>query len=991
MLLLAAASAILAALASAGELRAMRAHFADPPRDCRPHTRWWWMGNALTREDITRQLREMQSQGIGGVEQISMGAVYERGNVDYLSDEYFALLRHAVSEAARLDMSVSLNFGGPGWVWGGDWVPAEMRNQTLLSSSVVVSGPAPLEAPLPTAATLNPRDLPRSCREIGPDARLVAVVAAKAQGDVLDPESSRNVTGQVKDRILRWDVPQGEWRIMAFWAVHPDESGTVNHLDKQAMAYYVDYLGQKYEQGVGEAFGSTVESFFGDSFEVPVHRNGIYWCDSLPAEFLKKKGYDLVCHLPALWWELGDISPNVRYDVNEVLHEMGMEAFFGSFVSWCEAHGVRSRVQPYGFVTDNLEGAGAVDIPEMEITAGEKDAVPWFDTRIGPREYVASGAHIYGRNVVSTEAYTYLHWEPYRATLEELKIASDVFLRAGANKFYNHGFIASPEQGVAPTRGFYAAIHISPDNVWWPHYHLLSDYIARSCYLLRQGRPYADVAVYSPLANQWTLDALNARRWTRDFDWGELGRLLLANGYDFDLVNDDVLQNDAVMDGQKLRIRDLEYSVLLLPNIKALPLESLQRISDYAQQGGVVVALERVPEASCGLADYAARDRAVVAIASEMFAEPAGRDATGRHEYGRGTTYTIRNVIDRRDVLDRHSSALDPFLRVLRNHIVPDMAIDFVRLDTRENDGLCFAHRRMEGRDIYFVANVQDRPIEYNARFRVSRAAPSEWDPYSGRVSELHEYEEDEEGIRVPLRMAPYESTFVVFEHEQHRPHVQSTSLSWIESAEKREAFGWTDRNGTHFAQFDSGEVSKDDVSNVPPPLRVTGPWQLVLDGDAFERIEWRMNTLGSWTDRPDTKHFSGTGVYTSAFDLPEQYGADGIRLLLDLGDVGNVAEVELNGQDAGVVWMRGQRLDVTHLARVGMNQLVVRVTNTLINRVAGMRTFPPVPEELQARLGAGVPDAASPARHLMGFDPLPRSGLLGPVEIHPYARVVLR
>ena len=78
----------------------------------------------------------------------------------------------------------------------------------------------------------------------------------------------------------------------------------------------------------------------------------------------------------------------------------------------------------------------------------------------------------------------------------------------------NHGFIASPERDIAPTRGFYAAIHISPDNVWWRYYHFLSNYLARCCYLLRQGEFCADVAVYSPLANQWTQDVFNARRWT---------------------------------------------------------------------------------------------------------------------------------------------------------------------------------------------------------------------------------------------------------------------------------------------------------------------------------------------------------------------------------------------------------------------------------------------------------------------------------------------
>ncbi len=178
--------------------------------------------------------------------------------------------------------------------------------------------------------------------------------------------------------------------------------------------------------------------------------------------------------------------------------------FFETFLDWCAAHGVQGRIQPYGFSTDNIQASGITHIPEMEITAGEKDAVPWFDTRIGPKKYVASGAHLYGRNVVSTEAYTFLHWQPFRATLEELKIASDVFLKTGANKFYNHGYTCSPERDAVPTRSMGAAIHISHDNVWWKYYPCLSTYIARCCYLLRQGEYTADIAIYSPLANQWT-------------------------------------------------------------------------------------------------------------------------------------------------------------------------------------------------------------------------------------------------------------------------------------------------------------------------------------------------------------------------------------------------------------------------------------------------------------------------------------------------------
>ena len=86
----------------AEDVNTLETGFSQPPAECRPHTRWWWMGNALTREDIAWQLDQMHAQGIGGVEQITMPPVYEKGNHPYLSPEYFDLLLHAVEKAADL-------------------------------------------------------------------------------------------------------------------------------------------------------------------------------------------------------------------------------------------------------------------------------------------------------------------------------------------------------------------------------------------------------------------------------------------------------------------------------------------------------------------------------------------------------------------------------------------------------------------------------------------------------------------------------------------------------------------------------------------------------------------------------------------------------------------------------------------------------------------------------------------------------------------------
>ncbi len=970
----------------------IRRGFADPPVSCRPHTRWWWMGNAITKEDLTWQLEQMHEKGIGGVEQVTIEPVYEKGNVPYLSDEHLDLLVHAIREAKRLCMEFSLNFGGPGWVIGGAWVKPSDRSKNMVPTAMRLSGGRLFSGKLPTKVGEVPRTGDRAARDVGPRDRLVAVVAGRVVDGRLEESSLVDLTSKVRGRSIRWRVPEGEWKLMAFWLMYTGQGHAVDHFNKQAMERYCEFLGGKFRKAFGEEFGRTVESFFIDSFEVDLLHNGIYWSDGLLAGFKEFKGYDLTRYLPAIWWDVGAITPKIRYDVNEYLHHVGLDAFFKTFLGWCERNGVKGRIQPYGFATDILQGAGMAHIPEMEVTAGEKDAVPWFDTRIGPKKYVASGAHLYGRNIVSVEAYTYIHWETYRATLEELKIASDDFLRNGANKFYNHGYTCSPERDIAPSRRFEAEVLINHQNIWWRYYPLLSDYVARCCYLLRQGRTVADVAVYLPLANQWTLDVRNPRKWTRGFDWGSLGKLLWANGYDFDLVNDDVLLNHARIEDGVIRVRDLEYRVLLLPNIQAMPLESLERIRDWVKGGGVVVALERVPDSSVGLEDYERKDAAVRAIVREMFDTPSWRvNETAPRDYGRGRTYHIRNVIDRYDVLEWHASALDPFLNVLRRHIQPDMGIDFVREGIRENEGLCFIHRRLPGKEIYFVANIQDRAIEMRVSFRVRGKAPTEWNPHTGEVRRVLEYEEKDGLTWIPLRMKPYDSTFIVFDEEvEPYRHAVDISFSRVLDVDEEGVEVLATRNGLQMVRLDDGTLLRKFVEGIPAPLAVDGEWHLELEGTGSPRLSLSLPRLTSWTEDPRTRHFSGTGRYRIEFDIPQVYLEEGLQLELDLGVVGNIAEVELNGRHIGVVWMRGRTLDITGMVAVGRNVLVIDVTNTLINRVSGLKELPPVPEHLRARYGGDPRARTSSSRMLIGYEPLPVSGLLGPVLIRASRRVFI-
>ena len=605
----------------------IQANFINPPADYWPHTRWWWPGNPVSKAEITHELEEMRAHGIRGVEQISMSEVYEKGNIPYLSDEFMEMLKHTVYEAKRLGMEVSLNFGGPGWIIGGAWVKEEEKSKDLVPTFIDLAGNQVYNGDLPDHLTKTKRSWERFTPKLDGDEILLAVVAGKIENNgQINEKSLINLTATVSENKISWKVPEGEWRLMAFWLKKNVISNAVDHFSRQAMENYCNFLGNKFYNAFGDEFGKTVESLFVDSFELPNLSSGINWSTGLLEAFKKEKGYDLAPYLPAIWWNVGEISPKIRFDVNEFLHQTGLNVFFKTFLGWCEDHHIKGRIQAYGFNTDNIEASGKAHIPEMEITAGEKDAADWFDTRIGPKQYVASGAHLYGRKVVSAEVYTFIHWERYRETLEELKIASDGYLMAGATKFYNHGFNFSPEKIVTPTRSLPFAAYIQPQNVWWKYYPKLAEYIARSAFLLRQGDFTADVALYSPLANQWALNALNMRKWTREFEWGDLGELLISNGYNYDLINDDALQNIATVANGKLKIRTNEYKVLILPNVETIPLKTLEFIEKYVEMGGIVIALERIPEKSTGLTDYRISDNKVKELSNSLFNKPKQSD-----------------------------------------------------------------------------------------------------------------------------------------------------------------------------------------------------------------------------------------------------------------------------------------------------------------------------------------------------------------------------
>jgi hypothetical protein len=371
-------------------------------------------------------------------------------------------------------------------------------------------------------------------------------------------------------------------------------------------------------------------------------------------------------------------------------------------------------------------------------------------------------------------------------------------------------------------------------------------------------------------------------------------------------------------------------------------------------------------------------------LVREMFRSPQGDDDTGARSYGSGTTYYMKTVINRRDILDWRSSVLDPFVNTLRRHVPPDFGIDFVTAGIRENNGLTFQHRKLQDSDIYFVTNIQDRPCDLPITYRVSGKIPWHWNPYNGTISRLYQYHETEQGIEIPVHLSPYQSMFIVFSQGTEKMHVLASNCGSITELSENSVSAMVANNGTHYLtlEYQGKEKRKSFyVNDVPSPILIEGNWEMTLPG-RDQTVERIIDHLYSWTGDSSICYFSGTGRYESDFNLPDKFSKIDLQYELDLGHVGNIAEVILNGTAVGTIWMRGQNLNITGVLRKGSNHLVVLVTNTPINRVSGMKQPSPVPLSLQPHYGAGTSPWSAGFRGSMGFKPLPPSGLMGPVQI---------
>lgn len=256
----------------------------------------------------------------------------------------------------------------------------------------------------------------------------------------------------------------------------------------------------------------------------------------------------------------------------------------------------------------------------------------------------------------------------------------------------------------------------------------------------------------------------------------------------------------------------------------------------------------------------------------------------------------------------------------------PDVSFDGARADTQ----ILFQHRLLnDGRHLYFLTNRLDRVEAVEARFAVTGRTVERWSATTGTAQPTG-WSRDGEVTRVPLTLAPREAVFVVF-------GTPTTAAGAAPPTELRRVL----------AELNDG-------------------WQLSFPGKSTRRAR-----VGSWSEsaEADERYFSGTATYTRMLDVPSAWlGGGGVTL--DLGSVGDLAEVRVNGTMAGTAWHAPWQVALGTLLKAGRNSIEVRVTNLWVNRLVG-----------DAQPGV-VKSTFTTTPTYRADAPLRPSGLLGPVTL---------
>jgi len=397
------------------------------------------------------------------------------------------------------------------------------------------------------------------------------------------------------------------------------------------------------------------------------------------------------------------------------------------------------------------------------------------------------------------------------------------------------------------------------------------------------------------------------------------------------------------------------YRILVLPDFKTMTPELLEKIESLVQEGAVIIG--NPPVKSPSLSGFPKCDQKVRSLAEIMWGGMETPEKETVRNYGKGKIYWGGHF-SKTDTAELfpHYEAIAELLEKM------GVEKDFVA-----SGSIRYTHRTTNDRDIYFISNRTNLPVEDICTFRDGTGTPELWDPVTGEIRLLSEFKHQNGQTSIPVKLDKNQSFFIVFPKNGEAKDVQLSGEM-------------------NFPVIDAGE-------------EIEGSWSVSFDPKWGGPEHVTFEELEDWTKRPEDgiKHYSGIATYHKTFDLQETKAPDSkTDIYIDLGEVKNLARVKLNGKDLGVIWTYPWRVRITDLVKSKGNSLEIEVANLWGNRLIGDTGLPydgvqndKWPEWLlEGKKRTSGRYTFTTNRYYKKDMPLQPSGLLGPVTLYSILKI---
>ncbi len=662
---------------------------------------------------------------------------------------------------------------------------------------------------------------------------------AVKKSDVIDLTSKMSPDG-----TLEWEPPAGKWIVLRIGYSllgimnHPatkEATGLeVDKLDRRFVKNYFEKYLDSYRETVGadEMGKKGIRYVINDSWEAGSQN----WTDHMLSQFRRLRGYDATPWLPVLTGrvvESSEASDRFLWDFRKTIADLIASEHYGQLEETLHERGMghygESHESGRAFVADGMEVKKFNEVPMSAMwTQSPGVNKPQYGYNADDRES-ASVAHIYGQNLAAAESLTAAAG-PWAWSPATLKPTADQELLNGINRFIIHESAHQPLVGKAP------GLTLGPFGQWFNRNETWAEYagpwvtyLARSSYMLQQGRFHADVLYF--YGEDSNLTAIFERK-SPD----------VPKGYGFDYINADALIHElSVADGEIATKSGMRYKVLGLdPYSRHMSLPVLRALYALVEAGANVAGPKPTDDPS--LADDQGEFRR---LATLLFG-----DGSGVHKAGKGTVYA---GMDLQKVLD----ALD---------VKPDFAYSV----SHGEAAVEFVHRKLADADIYFVDNRSDDPHAIRATFRVAGRLPELWRAETGETEPVS-YEIRQGRTTVPLNLEGWGTVFVVF-----RKPASKTSYAVPPVSESRLAT----LEGPWVLKFQAGRGAPDGITmgqlsdwsqSSDPGVRYfsgVGTYTKTVDAPA----NWFKKGSRLWIDLGDVKNLAVVTV--NGKELPQVWHA---------------------------------------------------------------------------------------------------------------------